>query len=438
MKNKINIAILGGGISAAYLSKKLASSNNVDVHIFEKDNHLGGLLNSSIVENQIVDIGPFFFPFDVSILELFPGISDFFFPYTPYYTITTPKLSIDKFPLTIKQFVKDNGYHSLALIVLSIITGRLLYLSKSNSETYAKFWIGDYLYRKSGLKYYFERMFHFDANKMSKTFAKDRMGGLERGNPAVIVRKLKNRLNNKSKVKWYSIARKKDVLFQDIFNFIYQDLINNGVNVFLEHNIKSVNINENGKYTVCCMHNNYNNFDYIISSIPIPTFDDSGNLRFDLSDNKYVKLISLYFGAVPKFNFTSHYNHSFIGKWKRITDFTQIYGDSKEHILCVEYTSNYDEKININEMIEDFKSSVEKMNIFSGEIRYITHKLTHHPYPIVSCENELEAEKTRKLMDKKGIYHIGRHGDFRFLNVPPSLEQAENCFQAIMQKIQRT
>jgi hypothetical protein len=68
------------------------------------------------------------------------------------------------------------GTIEIGRTILSLLRARLFRSAPTNAGDFARFWIGDRLYQKSGLANYLERFYGVEAEDIEIDFAKKRMG----------------------------------------------------------------------------------------------------------------------------------------------------------------------------------------------------------------------------------------------------------------------
>jgi hypothetical protein len=413
-KKRESIAILGGGVTGVCLAKALSKTDKFDIHLFEKKSVLGGLLKSFHIGGNIIDIGPYFFPVNWKFFKWFPDTMAFFQYHSPVIKTITPKFSLDNYPITPKQYIKDNGIFSCLHAGFDLIRAKFNGRYLESSAAFAEHWIGKKMFISSGLYNYIERVFHASPYEISSQFALMRMISLEQ----ISVKKYLERTFKKSGNTGYSgkVIRLPFMGYDNIFQLIKSELENSGVHIYLETPVSEIH-KQNGKWKIYSKNMEYSHYDHIFTTLPPPQISSNNRINFSKSALPILNLATLVFSHSNHKPFSVLYNHSFTGKWKRLTNFTFLYPElGKRDIYAVEFTISPEKKVEMTTLLDNFIDTGREMKFLDGKVEYLGYFITENSYPVIKSDAESAIQSIRNEMDSMSIYHIGRNGNFEYLN----------------------
>lgn len=155
----MRIAVLGGGISGLMVARELADQPGAEVDLYERDTRLGGLLRSVRADGLEFDIGAFAFGHEHELLRSFPALAGRMVTIQPRGLSVTPAGTWEGYPLTPRGFLRDHGVARAAVAGASLLWGKVRHRRRNSVPAYARFYMGDALYRWSGLPLYIERLY---------------------------------------------------------------------------------------------------------------------------------------------------------------------------------------------------------------------------------------------------------------------------------------
>ena len=410
---KKSVAIIGGGLTGVVLAGRLAEKESFSVELFEKSSCLGGLHKSVTFKNMVFDIGPFVFPDPYIFLEVFPSVNRFFIPFQPELSVITPNNKFDKYPMSIKGYLKHNGYLVFLRSVIDLIVARFKYWKRSDVSSFARYYTGDLIYELSGLKYYIQRFYGLPDTEIDLQFASQRLRGIKDFTPYNYILYLWKRLFGLTKRDLnLSIIRSAEG-FTAIYDHIYNVLRERNVNLTMNANIQSVQKDKN-KF-VLSVNNTVKHFDYVISTIPI-----SDMVRLIGADTTIsfscIHLYSIFYVGKISSSSCVIFNHTSHGRWKRITVFSRFYGqiDGRDY-FTVEITTEKTDIETQKTLRQEFEKHAHEIELFPVAPEYLGSLITKNAYPLYRKGIDKNLEEARHTLSSNGIRHIGRQGNFEYL-----------------------
>ena len=172
--------VLGAGISGLVSAAVLIEQGYRRILVLDEFEKYGGNHIDCAIGPYSVDIGSFIFQDDSPLLAQFPEM--------------LPQGAVAGYPLSIKDDILRSGLWGCARIGLSVLYSRISRPKIRNARDFARYWIGDYLLRRSGLESYMMRFFGIAAEKVDLDFAEKRMLWIkEHSSPRAMLRHLRPR-----------------------------------------------------------------------------------------------------------------------------------------------------------------------------------------------------------------------------------------------------
>jgi protoporphyrinogen oxidase len=413
------VAILGGGPAGVTLAAELAGVDGLDITLLEKEEHLGGLHRTVIIDGCPYDIGTFLFRHNHQYFQSFSGFCSEFLPIDYRPTTIRQRGSLDVYPLSLAGYTRDYGIGELVLSGLDCVRCRVVHRRRDTLPAYLKYYIGERMYLRSGLKHYIERLYHTEDVNIDILFAKQRLQMLQEH---LSLRSILDRLALRLKRRHIDVGR--PVLlyvrpargFQQFYGAIQEHLEGRGVRVLTERPIQQIQQRDGG--FAIRFRDQVEHFDLIVSTIPVPTL--AGYIDMPLEARfEYMKLISLFYRFRGKAGFEGQvlFNYSEGGLWKRVTRFSEYYGrhDGDEYFV-VEVTARDSWDVTVEEAREDFEHHVRSLGLYSGDLAYQGHTVTDNAYPLFHVDEIQRLNEAKQRIRALGIYLVGRQGNFEYIS----------------------
>lgn len=436
---KIKVAILGGGITGVTLAKELSDNSKFEVDLIEKASSLGGFHRNFEVGGIKYDIGAFTFHQRHNLFKSFPGILDLYQPIKNNFGSVVGKNSLDSYPCTLKGYIKHTGLRSVITTFLEMSFSKLIFWKRNNIPSFAKYYIGKNAYHKTGLKNYIERLYQVSDQDIDIQFAQKRLACIK--NTGSLRKILKKRLKGQKDFLAPSVSKSAYVRpregFSKIYDSLHQRLVNNGVSIKLNSQIKTIKkITASNKSLFEIEFLGENKvYDEVVSTIPIPVVSQliGQPLKQEFDS---INLLTLFY----RFNGDTKHNHNVLhnftseGAWKKITTFSQYYGKHEgDDYFSVEITMNPDVKPDIIDQKQKFEAHVQSLGLYQGEFKFQSSLVTKNAYPVYLRENVDEVLKIKNKLKAWGLYLAGRQGEFDYLNSSDASASAVRISKLIKQ-----
>jgi len=170
-----NALVLGAGASGLVAAKLLQKQGATHIALIDEYDHIGGNHIDRHIEPFTFDIGSFIFYDKSPFFEHFPELLSCYTPVEIHIGRITPSGDISSYPLSISKEVFAKGPIEICWTILSLSAARLFRSKPTNAGDFARFWIGDRLYQKSGLANYIERFYGVSPEAIEIDFAEKRM-----------------------------------------------------------------------------------------------------------------------------------------------------------------------------------------------------------------------------------------------------------------------
>jgi hypothetical protein len=428
---RCKIAILGGGISGVILANELAKSSAISVSLLERSPWLGGLHRSIRVGELAFDIGTFFFDHDHGLLKSFPFLRNCLVPIIPKQVRITPKGNFDVYPITLKGFMNDNGFLITLLSLFDLWYGKARHYRRNTVPAFTKYYMGNMIYTRSGLKYYIERLYGLEDKEVGVEFAQQRLLPLTDYTLAGWIKKKAIMTRDyfhgcSPKHAWVRPVEG----FTGIYGPIENHLKEKGVRIFTNCLVASVSI-VGGKFEVKFDGTN-EIYDRVISTIPIPAMLRLIGRR-DSSTFESMNLMSLFYQGRLKVDAHAIYNYTHEGQWKRLTNFTAFYGRQSGHdYFTVEVTVPNVPQNNYKYFKDEFEDHAIRLGVLLGAPTFMGSSLTKNAYPIFRPGDPIKTDHDKEQLKSYGIDFLGRQGNFEYLSSTQAATNALALAESIL------
>ncbi|MCB9060488.1 MAG: FAD-dependent oxidoreductase [Halobacteriovoraceae bacterium] len=423
-EKKLSILILGAGPAGLVAALKL-SQNDYEVKLIEKSKTVGGMCKSLFIEDSIVDLGPHrFFSKSQEVNELWKEFAREDLIAVNRLTRIFYRQKFYDYPLRIFSALKKLGIYTSFQCFFSILKSKICPRKVESFEDWGINNFGMKLYQIFFCDYT-KKLWGIDPKELDTDFAAQRIRKMS----------FKNILgfNNKSRTlidEFYYSKKGTGKIYENMKDRI----ISNGGKVLTESKVSEIQEFE-GRYKVC-INNQWEKFDQIISTIPLPDFI----LLFSKKTHSLIKLCQrlkfrstiLVYIVLPKDDYFKD-NWIYINDEKkqigRVTNFSNwgsLNEYSKNTILCCElWCSENDQIWNLGDDQLFKMISLELVEIlFQKRFEIINYKIVRikNSYPIYyKGYKEVITQIVEHLDQHRGIHCIGRSGSYKYNNQDHSI-----------------
>jgi hypothetical protein len=420
------IAVLGGGVSGVIMAKHLADKETFAVDLIEKQERLGGLHRSIRLEGLVFDIGGFAFAHEHELLRSFPFLYDRFVPVQVEWLSVTNSGNVCRYPITVQSYLRDNGPMGLLLAVVDLFISRIRYRKRDTVPSFAKYYMGEQIYLRSGLQNYIERLFGIKDEEVGLEFALQRLGQIQNYTPMALIR---NRL--RGLFTWHAptsggsdLVRPADG-FEEAYREIGYSLTQQRVAVRLGCAIKAIRRTAQRLFEID-FGDHKETYSRVVSTIPIPVMLEllgtPPKFRFE-----HVALLSLFYRGKLAHGASYLYNFTMSGFWKRISNFSAFYGQANGNdYFTVEVTTQDISPQHVEMLRLDFETHAAALGLCvpAVPLQYLGNSITERAYPLFRRGKAKEVQAERDRLTAAGIDFVGRQGQFAYISAHAAAEQA--------------
>ncbi|OWV83248.1 NAD(P)-binding protein [Rhizobium sp. R693] len=404
--------VLGAGISGLVAASVLAEKGERTL-VIDDYGHVGGNhMDWTSHDGYTFDVGSLIFQDDSPLLRHFPELLGHYLPIAPTWGRLNPQGKITDYPISVRDDIMAAGPVGLTRIALSVLYARLFCKRMANARDFARYWIGDYLLKRSGLETYMKRFYGIAPEQIDLDLARKRMGWIsEHASIGTLLRKLLRSRTAAGPVNC-QLARPKDG-FASLYDVAVERLTKAGVSFRLSAGTQNIRKIDSGFEIT---------FDggvvftrRVISTIPIPAAERLCGMASQ-SALDTITLISLYFSFAGERGFSQSiiYNFSHYGAWKRLTVYSDFYGrvNGREY-FAVEVIAGGDVR-SVDQAKEDFRRHTQANGLFTGELTLEGSQVLESAYPIYSKGAAQHAAQAIDALRAFGIESMGRQGGFNY------------------------
>jgi len=403
--------ILGAGITGLVSASILQDLGCRKIAVIDEFEKLGGNHIDRAIKGYTFDIGSLIFQDDSPLLKHFPELLEHYVPIKPTWGKLTPQGGVTSYPLSIKDDIFGSGLWVVLRVGLSVAVSRLLRRRIENARDFARYWIGDFLLKRSGLESYMRRFFGIPAENVDLEFAEKRMLWIkEHATPKVLFRGM--RRHRSAGPKNRQLARPREG-YNALYAVSAEKLRGRGATFMLGQQVKSIT-KRDGRFDVV-LNGSRITASRVISTIPINRALALCGLNTDPHLSS-VTLISLYFSFSGNrgFDYSILYNFAHDGAWKRLTMYSDFYGrvEGREYFGVEVIASHAGDDLAIAE--EDFRAHVTRNKLFAGDLVCEGSQIVPCAYPIYTGQAHRRVAEALMHLRDFGIESFGRQGGFDY------------------------
>ena len=401
--------VLGAGISGLVSASILLDQGSRSVLVVDEYGHVGGNHIDRACGRYTFDIGSFIFQDDSPLLRHFPELLPVYIPINPTFGRLNPQGAVTRYPISVADDLLAAGPFGLAQILASVAIARLFHRRQDDARSFARYWIGERLLRRSGLENYMERFYGVRADQIDVSFARKRMLWIkEHASVSTHVRRL---LHPPGRPTNTQLARPREG-FAHLYGAARRRLEERGATFLLGAELQRIERDADFQ-----LHAGGRRFTArrLVSTIPIPRIQDLCGIAPD-PELRTTTMISLFFSFSGARGFSQSvlFNFSHGGEWKRLTMYSDFYGlvDGREYFAAEVNGSEANQSVAAAE--ESFRRHVAQNGLFAGDLKLEGSHTLETAYPIYTGGAAERASKAVSELAAFGAESFGRQGGFDY------------------------
>lgn len=435
MSQQKKVAIIGAGPAGITAAYELSKKENVEVHLFEAADKVGGLARSIDLWNQTVDIGPHrFFSSDKQVNSLWLEVVEQDYHMVDRLTRILYDNKFYYYPLKPFDALSKLGIFEAARCLWSYAIQKFKpEEDKSNFEGWVTSRFGKRLF-EIFFKTYSEKLWGISCKELDADFAAQRIKKLSLLEVVKNALKLTRKGEHKTLVDQFAYPVGGTGM---VYQKMQKRIEERGGKVFLSKPVERVTTKDGKAHSLVLDGGEEVVFDHIISSMPITLLVERLNevppKVVDLSRQlKFRNTVLVYLQVDGKELFPDNwlYIHSSNLNVGRITNFRnwipELYGKEEKTILALEYWCYDDDEFWTwdNDKIIDLAKREVRQTDLLGDSEILDGKVVRLPrcYPVYGSgykENLKPVEEYLSGIENLSV--IGRYGAFKYNNQDHSI-----------------
>ena len=427
MRNRV--LIIGAGPAGLTCGYQISKTDKYSCKIVEISNEVGGMARSITVFDRIVDIGPHrFFSNDTRINKLWLEVVENNYKMVNRLTRIYYNNRFFYYPLKPFNALFNLGLGKSILCVLSYF--RYVLFPRKDDSSFSN-WITNrfgYLLYSIFFKSYTHKLWGIDPDKLSSEFAKQRIKDFSLGE--AILQLFKRSAKHKTLVDQFAYPLKGNGYVYEKMKLLF--LKNGGI---IEFNKKIISISkQNGFFKVCYSSGVIEEYDHLVSSMPIDNFlNIFKNYKDSPPSLKFRNTILVY--ALIENDNLFHDQWLYIQDENvaagRITNFNNwvesIKNNKEGTVLVNEYWTNDSDKMwkySDEELFTVCVNDLLSCGFIKNKDEAKGFEIIRVPkcYPIYTGDYKDELKKIKSFVEGvKGLQLIGRYGSFKYNNQDHSI-----------------
>jgi protoporphyrinogen oxidase len=403
--------VLGAGISGLVATSILIKEGCQKLLVVDEYDHVGGNHIDCRLGEYTFDIGSFIFQDDSPLLVHLPEILPFYIPIDPSWGRLNPQGVVTRYPISIKDDLIAAGPVEWLRIAFSVAFARMFRRKLNNAKDFAQYWIGARLVHRSGLGNYMKRFYGVPAEKIDIKFAERRMYWIrERASLGSTLRRLMTPASKSPPNQ--QLARPREG-FGHLYQVAVERMERAGVTFML--GAKLIDLKKQDGRFVLDAANRRVSAGRVVSTIPLERIQALCGMPPE-ERLMSVTLISLFFSFSGNRGFKDCvlYNFSHTGSWKRLTVYSDFYGQSGgREFFTVEVNADHVGG-SVETAEQEFREHVAGNGLFSGDLRLEGSHIVSNAYPVYTDKADEQAANVIAELRTLGIESIGRQGGFDY------------------------
>lgn len=426
---RASVAVLGGGAAGVVAAQELAA-RGATVDLIERQEQLGGLHRSVVLDGDAFDTGVFLFSHKHEFVKSFPALrSEFISVNSPRLSLT-PDGTLDKWPISAGGYLRSHGLLHTGRAVCSLLVSKVRDRRRATVAEFAQFHIGRQLYTDTGLRHYIERLYGVPDSEVGIEFASQRLGYIEnfvKDRLRARTRQLISRRVQHSKPDAFLVRPREGFGF--LYGRIRELLEQSGVRVHLNCPLQFIRKVAKGYELQLGEH--VHHYDEVVSTVPIPVLLRLAGESLQ-SRVEHMGLLSLFYRGMFLPEAAVLCNFTYESRWKRLCVFSYYYGRSGgEDFLTVEVTGSDLSPARQRELSADFEEHAMRHRLFRERPRLLSAVVTEHAYPIFRRGHTENVQRESELLGCLGIRTVGRQGNHKYLSSHDAVREAKELVRSM-------
>lgn len=457
-KNSL-VAILGAGPCGLATAWALIENGFSNVVVLEKNNNVGGIVRSEIINGNAYEYGAHYFHSDdKEILDKVTGLLNGVFSINKRNLIIKFNGKYFQYPLKVNDLISGFKFQELFLLFLSmacaffknkifpkkLISAQDVLVTKYGKRLYKKFFEG-----------YIVNFWSIHPSQLSANFALRRIPRLD----AIdflkkIISIFKKSISTNKQDEFIEVV-KGDLYYphqgmSEIWNKIAAKITANKGRIYTGINIKSIcNIDSSAIKSISFENKEGNESiypDIVVNTIPIPVFlnyftDCSKQIRDIAEKLKYRSLI--IFGilvAKDKIlpSYCVYFHDHIFGRISEPKQAGLVIRPAHYTVLLVEISCNFNDEFwrNTDGLVEKVYNELEEEMLLKREEIKETHILKERfAYPVFDLDYEENIGRIGSyLLNFENVFSTGRQGLFQYVNAHLAIRMGFNTANSIIEK----
>ncbi len=410
------VVVLGAGISGLVSASVLLRQGAATVVVVDDYGHVGGNHIDRSYSGYTFDVGSLIFQDDSPLLAHFPEILPRYVPIDPSWSRLNPQAKVTHYPFSIRDDVLDAGPTECMRMVGSLLLDRVRKRRQDNVRDYTERLLGARFVERSGLGFYMQRLCGLPPEQIDLEFAKNRLGWLEgQTNARALVRRILGSLRGDPEPPSHNtqLARSREG-YAHLYEPAVERLKAMGVNFRLGAGLRHVR-RLTDHFEVATSGGPIK-ARRIISTIPVDHALRLCGIDAEGQPLPTVTLVSLFFSFAGDRGFDTSilYNFSREGAWKRVTVFSDFYGEAGGRQYFTAEVIGREVGDSPTTAEEDFRAHCSANGLFIGDLRLEGHHVLRNAYPIYTQGSGQRARDAIRALREFGLESLGRQGGFQY------------------------
>jgi len=385
-----DVIILGCGVSGLAAAYEL-SQQGLQVTVLENYSHAGGNHLSRQIDGMSFDIGAIFFWSTSQMFDMFPSATATWLPVEVTTGRVTPAAAVHTYPIDVKAELLSLPFFQKVTIAADVIYHKLFHRKRETVRDFALQYLGQRLFKQTGLEVFFERFCGRPADEIVYSFAQWRM-------------------------RW--ITRRASIRGILATRFVF------------DAGLSGLQRRDPG-FEVSGKAGEWHG-DRLLNTMPLAV---TGALagRPELAAPHSSRMVTLFcrFKGARNFPHTVFYNFHPNGAWKRLTMHSDYYGQADGWEYFSAECTITGTLSTADELFTDFRTNTQSLGLFDGDLELAGHLETDFAYPVLDATSVADKDRLMAELGAMGIEGFGRQGAFEYIaSSNLAIELAQNATKA--------